>query len=382
MTNTQAPLYVVMCPQLEGVHGIARYVRSFLANYPEDAPPVLVLAGPEGPTVPAPANVTIDYIPIPANRFGLLSWALATRKRLKALAREGRLALINIHMPPLIPFLLLPRVAPIMVTGHTTYLGMSGQFYDPPQFESQWSNSSITVKKAMERFIFNRAEAILALTEQGRQEVMRYDFKGSVDILPNGVDIALFQPSEAPDKTIDVIFVGRIERRKGSRPMVDAVKALVAQRPSIRIAIVGYGDDDAYVQEQLAPLAPAVHLAGKVSFDKVSRMYDAAHVYASTSYYEGLPGTCIEAMAMRLPAVAWDFPFYEGLVREGETGHRVAPNDIGTFTSRVLNLLDHPEQAATMGRAGRAVAESDYDWKRLGRRIADTMARLARPGRM
>ncbi|MGN3975254.1 glycosyltransferase family 4 protein [Tsuneonella sp. SYSU-LHT278] len=370
-------MIVIVYPQLEGVGGIARYLRSFLANYPPDAPELLVLAGDRGPAVSAPPNVTVEYLGMAADRGGQAKWSLAVRRRLKAIARTGKLQAINLQLPPLIPALMVQRLAPIIVTAHTTYLGMSGQFYSPRRFTSHWSAMSIAIKKAIERTLFARASAIISLTEQGRQEIERYGYKGPVAVLPNGVDIAQFAPSIDPMKTIDVIFTGRIEKRKGSRPMVEIVRRLVAARPGIRICIVGYGEDEDHVRAELGGLGDRVELTGKIPFDQIAARLDAATVYASASYYEGLPGTCMEAMAMRLPAVVWDFPFYNGLVDDGATGRRVPPNDMDGFVGAVTALLDRPDKACAMGARGRTRVEAEYDWANLSPRIAAEMAEHA-----
>jgi glycosyltransferase involved in cell wall biosynthesis len=166
-------------------------------------------------------------------------------------------------------------------------------------------------------------------------------------------------------KDYDVLFAGRIERRKGSRPMVLACQALVARRPDIRIAIVGYGDDDDHVRQALSPLAANVHLVGKLPFSQVIGYYRRSRVYASTSYYEGLPGTCLEAMATGLPVVAWDYLFYAGLVVGGGNGELVAVNDIPAFAGAVLALLDDEARRSRMGAEARAAVERGYAWAKL-----------------
>jgi glycosyltransferase involved in cell wall biosynthesis len=366
-------MIVIAFPQLEGVHGIARYIRSFIATYPADAPPLHVIAGDHGPDLDFPSNVTVEYIPVPDSRAGLFKWGWAARKRLIALSRDSSIAAINVHIPPMIPVLMIPKVAPIIVTAHTTYLGMSGDFYAERLYESDWKGLSLKVKKWMEGVIFKGASGMVTLTEQGRQELARYGNNGPVDIIPNGVDVSRFEPDEKVAKSIDVIFAGRIEKRKGSRPMVEVVKRMVAARPGIRIAIVGYGDDDEYVRAKLSGLAPTVLLTGKVPFSEVAPLFDSSRVYVSTSYYEGLPGTCIEAMAMNLPAIVWDFPFYDGLVESDVTGYRVKPNDYDAFAAAALDLLDRGDDAVAMGKAGRKMVLKAYNWQTLGPRIVSAL---------
>ena len=367
------PLIVIPFPQFYGVHGIARYLQSFLANAPAEPGKLLLLTSDENRHVLDVGRADIEILPMAPGRLGLLQWSLAMRRRIKQLARAHPDLVVNLHIPPLIPALLLPRGVRYVVTAHTTYLGMSGQFYRPPLFQGQWSAASVWAKRLMERWIFRRAEKLITLTHQGLAELHHYGIDKPVDILPNGVDIARFEPATGPGESYDVLFVGRIEKRKGSRPMVDVCKRLVERSPAIRIAIVGFGDDDAYVNSELAPLAPNVTLLGKQSFSEVVRAYKQSRLYASTSYYEGLPGTCLEAMAMGLPAVVWNFPFYRDLVQAAATGTLVEAGDIEGFAGAVIELVRDPDAARAMGSAGRILVAAEYDWRRLADRVLSSI---------
>lgn len=359
-------MIVVVNPQFYGVHGIARYLDSYLSNLPENHMPVTLITGDEHKAPRSYPGVQIVDIPLTNDRFSLTRWGWMARQKILDIHRRTPVHCVNFHWPPLIPGLFLPKEIPLVLTAHTTYLGMSGRFYDERHFEGQWGAASLAVKMWMERRVFARTSKVIALTEQGRQEVKRYGFTGPITVIPNGADTVKFQPIEGVSKDIDVLFSGRIEKRKGSVPMVALCKRLLETRPGLRICIVGFGEDDRWVAEQLAALGPSVQMAGKVPFVEMVKYYARSHVYASTSYYEGLPGTCLEAMAMQLPAVVFDFLFYRGLVEPEKTGLVFAPNDIKAMSGGVLSLLDQPERAAEMGRAGRALLETNYAWKKLG----------------
>lgn len=364
-------MIAIVYPQFYGVGGIARYLDSFLSNLPENHPPVYLITGDEHRVERSYPGVEIIHIPFTSSRFNLFTWGLEARKLLIRLHDEGKIQWVNLHFPPLIPGLLLPRHIPVVLTAHTTYLGMSGQFYKTRHFESQWSAASLAIKSWMERRIFNLTSKVITLTEQGRQEVLAYGFKGPVTVIPNGADVTLFTPNPVVEKDIDVLFCGRIELRKGSRAMGQLCRLLIAKKPDIRIAIVGYGDDDVWVRAGLASYGSNVLMTGKVPFSEMIGYYNRSRVYASTSYYEGLPGTCLEAMAMQLPAVVWDFLFYRGLVVEGKTGSLAAPNDFEAMAGKVLDLLANPELAADMGKQGRALLETEYNWSKLAKDVLD-----------
>ena len=358
-------MIAIVYPQFYGVGGIARYLDSFLANLPVDHPEIVLITGDEKREERSFRGVEIIHVPFSSNRFSLATWGLAVRRLLLEMHRSGRVRYVNLHWPPLIPALFLPSEIPLVLTAHTTYLGMAGRYYESRHFDGHWIATSLAIKMWIERKIFCRVGKVIALTEQGRQEVLRYGFAGPIAVIPNGADVRKFQPDEVVSKDVDVLFSGRIERRKGSVPMVELCRQLVAKKPGIRICIVGYGEDFDWVRSELSPLSANVVMTGKVPFDEMVAYYNRSRVYVSTSYYEGLPGTCLEAMSMQLPAVVWDFLFYRGLVIEGETGALAEPNDFSAMVDKTLALLSNPKQASQMGRNGRALLESDYSWEKL-----------------
>ena len=369
-------MIAIAYPELYHVGGIARYLDSFLANLPEDHPPVTVFTGID-PDREQPRRiypgVELVHVPLPQHRFGLARWSMRVGAMILDRFVRGAIRSINFHWPPLIPGLLLPASVPVVLTAHTTYLGMSGRFYPQRHYVSQWSPASIAVRIRMEREVLRRTRRVIALTDQGRDEVRRYGYAGPVDVIPNGVDARRFVRDGTVARDVDVLFSGRIERRKGSAPMVALCRRLLARRPQLRIAIVGYGDDESWVRSELAPYGARIELPGRTPFEEMIRYYDRSRVYAATSYYEGLPGTCLEALAMGLPAVVWDLPFYHGLVREGATGHVVPVNDLDAMAARIIALVEDPPRAAAMGRRGREVVETDYDWSRLSRKVLEAI---------
>ena len=217
----------------------------------------------------------------------------------------------------------------------------------------------------MEICIFKHTSKMIVLTEQGKQEVLTYGYKNPIVVIPNGVDLSKFTTNHAVEKDIDVLFCGRIERRKGSHAMVDLCRSLIVAKPDINIVIVGYGDDEAWINAELAAYSRNVKLTGKVSFNEAISFYQRSRVYASTSYYEGLPGSCLEAMAMQLPVVVWDFLFYRGLVNQAETGFVASINDFQQMTDFIVTLLSDADLRAKLGGNARCILEKHYGWDKL-----------------
>jgi glycosyltransferase involved in cell wall biosynthesis len=369
-------MIAIVYPQFYGIGGIARYLDSFLSNLPADHVPIYLITGNEHQAARSYPGVEILHIPFSSSRVNLFTWGLQVRKFLIRLHDEGKIKLVNLHFPPLIPGLFLPRNIPVVMTVHSTYLGMSGNFYPEKFYASEINWLALKIKTWMESRIYNNSAGAITLTEFGREQVLAYGYDKPITIIPNGVDLNQFKYSSGIIKDIDVLFTGRIEHLKGSKAMVEICRRLVEKKKNILIFIVGYGEEENSVRQQLGALNENVVMTGKVPFVEMMGYYSRSRVYVSTSYYEGLPGTCLEAMAMELPAVVWDFLFYRGLVTEGQTGSLAAPNDFTGMTDKVLALLANPQLAAEMGRNGRALLETDYNWATLARDVLGVFSKL------
>ena len=363
-------MIAIVYPKFYGVGGIARYLDSFLANLPDEHPKIYLITGDKNRRLTRYRGVEIINLPATSNRFDLLIWSLKARRILKQLHKQNKVKWINLHTPPLIQGLFLPGSLPICLTLHTTYYAMSGQMSKQLYFMSQWSRLGVYLKKLMERYIFSRVDKVIALTDYGIEESNAYGYKGPIEVVPNGVDLVKFKSNAQVTKDIDVLFCGRIELRKGSRIMVDVCKHLIQDKPDINICIVGYGEDEDWVRKQLSNYPNNVTFSGAVSLIEVAQYYQRSHVYVSTSFYEGFPRPCIEALASEVPAVVWDLPFYDGLIVD-KSKQTVEPGDVVHMVSQIMRLLHDQTLRITIGADSRVLLEKHYNWKHIAKSLLD-----------
>jgi glycosyltransferase involved in cell wall biosynthesis len=85
----------------------------------------------------------------------------------------------------------------------------------------------------------------------------------------------------------------------------------------------------------------------------------------------------IEAMALEVPVVATSVGGPPEIVEDGREGYLVAPDDPAAWASAVRRIVEHPERAAAMGRAGREHARRDFGPEPHARAIVDVYRRVA-----
>lgn len=361
-------MIAIIYPQFYGVGEIVRYLDSFLANLPDNHAKIYLITGDKNRRIARYKNVEIINVPYTSNRFSLILWTLRVRKLLIQLHKQKKIQWMILHVLPLIPGLLLPKKIPMLLTVHCTYLGLSGDFYKTRYFDSDRNAIATQIKRWMEYYIFRQTQKIIVLTEQGKQEVLAYGYQEQIAMVPSGIDVSKFKPNSSVSKDIDVLFCGGIDPHKGSRAMVDVCNALIAKKPDITICIVGYDDED-WVKCNLPINSKNVIISGKVSVDEAICFYHRSRVYASTSYYEGLTSTCIEAMAMELPVVVWDLLFYRNLVINNETGMLVHVDECQQMALEITTLLIDESKSRILGNQSRRLIEKNHSWKNLSEQV-------------
>jgi len=372
---------LIQYPHYGGVGGISRYLESFFENMPYNEHLEITLLTNENGNMPKfKHKINILRVPFNKNKLSLIRWSLACKCIVHKLYANNKIDLVNLHIPPLIPGLAMTK-APCIVTAHTTYFGMSGKLYNKQYYKKQQSNLEQFIRFKIEKLIFTNAIKIITLTQQGKEELKAYGIKADkIEICPNGVDCTFFKTKEMK-KDIDLLFIGRLESRKGSRSLIRLCKLLVKNESDIKICIVGYGDDFDIIRETLQEEVKRgnILLTGKVSFSDARQYYDRSKIYVSTSYYEGLPGTCLEAMSMELPVIVWDMQFYSGLVENSKSGFLIPVNNYSLMKERILLLLNTERTRQNMGKYGRQKVLREYSWNNLAPKVLNIMAELSHP---
>jgi len=364
---------LIQYPQYGGVGGISRYLDGFLANLSSSTRKDIAMLTSDWYGKKA-VGIKTYVIPIQKSKIGEIIWSKKAAKICQKLYDDGTIDVVNLHFPPLLTCLFMANL-PYITTAHTTYYGLYGGYTNYKYFNQSNNRIDTFFRYKLEKHILSKSSKIVTLTEQGKDELGFYNVDMSkVYVCPNGVDTKKFACHKRK-KSIDCLFMGRIEERKGSKDIVPICKSLVRKKPDIKIAIVGYGPDQKYIMDSLTKERKAgnVLMPGRVSFNNATDYYSKSKVYVSTSCYEGLPGTCLEAMSVGLPVVVWRMPFYKKLVQNGVNGYCIGMKDNDKMVNSIINLLNDPVIRSSMSEKNVLKVVEKYDWELLARNIARIM---------
>ncbi|MBS1253720.1 MAG: Phosphatidyl-myo-inositol mannosyltransferase [Anaerolineales bacterium] len=284
--------------------------------------------------------------------------------RVKRILEEGEFDIIHLHEPivPLLPLVVLRHAKTVTVGTFHAYRD-SHAAYD-------WG------KPAIQPFI-DRLDGKIVVSTAARSTVARY-FPGEYVIVPNGVEYGRFADDDlAPiaefgDSRPNILFVGRLEKRKGFKYLLEAFRFIKAAVPDARLLVVGkYDKEDVepfewYVKHHALE---GVHFVGYATSDELPRYYQTADVCCVPSTgFESFGIVLLEAMAAGTPVVASNIPGYREVLTDGKEGRSVPPGDVDELASATIALLNDPERRRQMGCAGRRTAR-DYRWEVIASRV-------------
>lgn len=193
------------------------------------------------------------------------------------------------------------------------------------------------------------------------------------------VEQAVVATQDAGPRPPVVLYLGGLERNRGSRLMIEAFHQVWRLVPQARLLHVGHMEPPDLEDEVRADVARrgmegAVTLTGRVPFEKIGDHLAGAAVgwvpwQPVAKNQKNVPTKLFEYMAYGLPVVSSDLPSTRPFVHPGRNGYLVAADDPAAHAEALLDLLQRPEGAAAMGKAGQGLVRTEYNWDEMEKRL-------------
>ena len=217
----------------------------------------------------------------------------------------------------------------------------------------------------------------IAVSEPARAFVNRYFQDFPMRVIPNGVDLEVFRPGLAPirhlrDDNLNILFVGRLEKRKGLGDLLRAYRAMKSRVPQARLIIVGDGPLRGRVESYVARYRlPNVVLAGYVPKSVKPRYYNSADIFcAPATGAESFGIVLLEALASGLPVVATEVPGYMSVLEPGRDSITVQPKNWRELAASLVILARDAELRRRLADYGRQKA-SRYSWELVASEVVE-----------
>lgn len=200
-------------------------------------------------------------------------------------------------------------------------------------------------------------------------------YKGPIKIIPNGISLEKFNPKIPPlkkfsDSMFNILFVGRIEERKGLLYLLRAFKILKRKYKNLRLIVVGDGPDkkiseDFVKRERLKD----VFFEGEISVEKVPFYYASCDIFCAPSIFgESFGIILLEAMACQKPVVCFDIDAFLEVTKGGK-GVLLAKNkNFFDLAKKIEVLILNKNLRKKLAIEGRNLAK-EYSWEKIAKEV-------------
>ena len=319
-------------------------------------------------------------------RFGATEYEITAAsgddlRTLKATMREGGFDVVHYHTfwTPILPLqaYLASNAAAVATFHDTPAPTLSGRMLR-------------VLFRGLSRIILPWFDEVIAVSESPLMHLR--GAKRPINLMAPASDLARFDrsppgPRQFADGRVNILFVGRLEERKGVPILLEAYRRLVSAGEAVRLIIAGGGPDESQHRAFVAAHGLDVVFTGRFPESDKPRWYREADICAAPSPFgESFGLVLVEAMANGKPVVAARNTGYRTVLTGPGAEFLVPPGDPSAFEAGLRRLVRDPDLRARLGAWGRAEAVK-YDCRTVApdlvalyRRAIAAHARTARPG--
>jgi phenylacetate-CoA ligase len=193
-------------------------------------------------------------------------------------------------------------------------------------------------------------------------------------VIPNVVDLARFDYRDRWPLVPNLLSTRNLEPCYRVDVILEAFKRFRQQVPTATLTIAGYGSEEPRLRRLAASLpAGAVRFAGRTEPESMPALYAAADIFVNASVVDNQPVSIIEALSAGLPVVSTPTGDISLMVRDGESGWLVPPDDPAALAEAIGAVWRNPQRARLMARTARMEANR-YTWPAVRQLWAEAYA--------
>lgn len=302
--------------------------------------------------------------PSTTGSWGRISSYFANKKLEEILNREN-FDLLHFH-EPLVPFL-------------SWQLLFSSSTVNLATFHSAWEDSISLIAnfefliKPFAEIFAKKIDGFIAVSSVAQQCWQKF-FSQNMVVIPNGIDLTCFHPQVKPfrkyqDKKTNLLFVGRLEKRKGVIYLLRAFEKI--KTPSLRLILVGSGtrkiEAEFFVRSHHLE---NVEFVGRVSKTDLPRYYATADICCFPSIGgESFGIVLLEAMASAKPIVCFANPGYQEVLKHYPYREGLVPaKDVDGLEASLRRLMGSKSLRKKLGQWGLKEAQK-YSWPKISQQV-------------
>lgn len=266
----------------------------------------------------------------------------------------------------------------------------------PPTYNDVYYGLNLPLKLSLEGFCLLKADRIIVTTLKNAQLLVhRYNVREQkIRIIPYGIDLSKFRTTKSGLKRKlnlvgkkVVLFVGRLEKRKGVHVLVDCVSEVVKRVPNAYFVFIGQDTNTApaggsfkkYIYEKTRENGCSDHvfIVGHLSeADPLIEYYSLCDVFVLPSFYESFGLVYIEAMACSKPVIGTNIGGIPEVISDGKTGILIPPGDSKALENVIVSLLTNEEKCRELGLNARREVEKSFSDVSMAKKTLEVFGEL------
>ena len=313
-------------------------------------------------------------------------------KKLNQIQKKHHIDITHVNLP-LVPNFAIPKNLgrTLISTVHSTWKGEAEAIKSEP-YSRLNSNEKFMVSfnwflRIFENSMLERSNRIIAVSEYTKQELLKYYEldKAKIRVIHNGVDTSKFKPAidkvKAKEalgfntKDIAILSVGRLYARKGLFTLIESMASVAKKFKNAKLIVSGKGLSNE--KKKLLMHADKLQVKDNIIFTgyfpdrKLPMLYQAADIFAFSTFYENLPFALLEALSSGLPVVTTNVGGIPEIIENGKNGYLVEPFNSQILADRLQHLLENPQCAAEFSFEARKIIEERFDWRIIVKKVLD-----------
>lgn len=259
-----------------------------------------------------------------------------------------------------------------------------------------WYDNDLAVRiyGAIDRRVLRAFSGVVAVSNEVRNRLLDSGVLAErIRLIRNGIDLQPFQHAQSIRalratelSNLRIGLAGRLAQEKGVDIFLRAAARILQRNPQHHFVVAGEGPDRPALQALIAELGIASHIDLQGHTPDMADFYSSIDVLVSASRQEGLPMAILEGMASGLAPVATTVGAVPQVVRDGETGLLVEPNDPAALAAAIERMIDDPQLRHTLGQNAQQLIAAEYSAERMAAEyldlyrdvLAETRSRTAR----
>ncbi|HEM56540.1 MAG TPA: glycosyltransferase family 1 protein [Thermodesulfobium narugense] len=220
--------------------------------------------------------------------------------------------------------------------------------------------------KPISKKFSERINVKIAVSEASMHFAEQY-INGDFKIIPNGVNIDIFAPSEKFQQPT-ILFVGRLEKRKGLDVLLRAWNKIFKKFPDAQLRIAGYSTEKRINKFQDLD---GIKFLGELSEEDLAREYSKAWIFCSPALGgESFGMTILEALSCGTAVVASNITGFRSLLKNGQYGLLVEPNDPNDLAQKICYLIKNKDARTELEKKARPYA-INFSWEKITLSLID-----------